>query len=80
MAKSVYDVLNAIGDDTEIEKVVSVIEETTGRISAVDDNLVETIRINDEFKDDFDEKTIKELREHIEFIANFLENVKDELY
>lgn len=80
MARSVYDVLNDIGDDTEMEKVVSVIEETTGRISAVDDNLVETIRINDEFKDDFDEKTIKELREHIEFLANFLENVKGELY
>ena len=82
MARSVYDILNDISDDTEMEKVVSVVEETTSRISAVDDVLTDAIRVNDGFEDerDFDEKSIKELREHIEFIAGVLKNVKEELY
>jgi hypothetical protein len=78
---SIWSELDNVRDDFEAEDMLNVIQDAAGNLSAVDDKLIEVIREHEKYKDDeFDARTIKELREHMQFIADALEEVKDFIY
>lgn len=78
---SIFNKLDDVKETDEAAEMFETIQEATAEIDELDDVLRATIQTNDEFTtDDFDNKTIQELREHIEYIADQLDQIKNKLY
>jgi hypothetical protein len=80
MAKTIYNAIVEIEDMDNLEDAKAAAAEIAGRVDAMDDRIRELVKIADDYKDNFDEKTIVDLRDYCSNIANEFENMKKELY
>lgn len=78
--KSIHTILEDGPNRADPEDFVSDVEDAATRVSELDDNIRELIKDADDFKDEFDNKTIKDLREYCEMIAKALEEIQTDLY
>jgi hypothetical protein len=80
MSKTIYNAIVEIEDMDNLEDAKAAAAEIAGRVDAMDDRIRELVKIADDYKENFDEKSIVDLRDYCGNIANEFENMKKELY